>query len=318
MSGDVLLWVGAVAIFAALVFLLLSIGIGRPREVSMRDRLGGLGAEAVEQPKALASGWGRVTAFAGRQVEARGRERALGLRLESAGLTTLPGEYVAASAAVAGVAALLGLLVAGVLGALVLAAAALYGAHLWLSRRINQRRTAFDDQLPAALQLLSGSLRAGYGLIQACDSVSQEMEAPLGDEFERLVRETQMGRSIYDALESSRQRVANDDFSWVIEAIAIHRDIGGDLAELIDNVSETIRARNRIRRRVKALSAEGRLSAIILFVLPLVMTLVLRLGNPDYFTELTGTTMGQIMIVVGVVLLLIGGAWLRRLIRIQF
>jgi tight adherence protein B len=113
-------------------------------------------------------------------------------------------------------------------------------------------------------------------------------------------------------------RVDNDDFEWVVQAVDINREVGGDLTEVLDRVGETIRERDQIRRQVKALSAEGRLSALILIGLPIGMFGFIRVVNPEYIGELTGSSAGIVMIVVGVVLLLLGSIWLRNIVRVRF
>jgi tight adherence protein B len=123
---------------------------------------------------------------------------------------------------------------------------------------------------------------------------------------------------MHNALDDAAGRVRNDDFHWVVQAIDIHREVGGDLAEVLDHVAATIRSRNSVRRQVRTLSAEGRLSAVILMVLPLAMAVVIEIINPSYLDELVNTTAGNVMIVVGVALLLIGGLWMRRIIRLVF
>jgi tight adherence protein B len=112
--------------------------------------------------------------------------------------------------------------------------------------------------------------------------------------------------------------VHNADFEWVVQAIDIHRNVGGDLAEILDRVADTIRDRNSISRQVQALSAEGRLSAVILFALPIVLTVVIAIVNPGYLSELTGTPEGHFMIGLGLLLMLVGGLWMRRVIRVVF
>jgi tight adherence protein B len=110
----------------------------------------------------------------------------------------------------------------------------------------------------------------------------------------------------------------SEDFEWIVQAIDIHREVGGDLAEVLDTVSETIRERAQLRRQVKSLSAEGRLSAIILMLLPFVMVGILWVLNREYLLELTEARMGHVMLAVGAALLFAGGVWLRRIIRLEY
>ena len=165
---------------------------------------------------------------------------------------------------------------------------------------------------------MASSLRAGFGLLQAVDAVARESEAPTSEEFRRLVTESHLGRDLSESLAAMAERVHNEDFSWVVQAIEIHRTVGGDLAEVLDNVSTTIRDRNRIRRQIDALSGEGRLSAMVLFLLPLGMIVVLQVVNPGYLGELTGSSLGQVLIAIGAGLMIVGGLWLRRLTRLVF
>ena len=127
-----------------------------------------------------------------------------------------------------------------------------------------------------------------------------------------------LGRDVADAIQSVADRVDSEDFDWVVQAIAIHRQVGGDLAQVLDNVYATIRDRNRIRRQIRALSAEGRLSAIILFVLPFGMLGVISVLNPEYLAELTNNSLGITLLIGAGVLLAVGGLWLKRIVRLVF
>lgn len=182
----------------------------------------------------------------------------------------------------------------------------------------SRRQARFAEQLGDTLQILSGSLRSGYGLPQAMDAVAREAESPTAEEFRRVIVEARLGRRFTDSMKDVVDRVGNEDFAWVVQAIEIHREVGGDLAEVLDQVGDTIRDRNRIRRQVKALSAEGRLTAIILFVLPFLVVFVVQLTNPDYLRELTTRGSGQLALVGAGALMGAGGLWLRRVVRLEF
>ena len=260
----------------------------------------------------------RAASLAERSLERRGRGAKLNAALEHAGLALRPGEYVVLAVSAAFVGFALSLLVIGVAGALVVAVLVAIGFRLALRWKADRRRSRFADQLVDTLQLLAGSLRAGYGMLQAVDAVAREADSPTAEEFQRLVIETRLGRSVSDALHAMAARVDNDDFEWVEQAVDINREVGGDLTEVLDRVGETIRERDQIRRQVKALSAEGRLSALILIGLPIGMFGFIRVVNPEYIGELTGSSAGIVMIVVGVVLLLLGSIWLRNIVRVRF
>jgi tight adherence protein B len=224
---------------------------------------------------------------------------------------------VICAAATFGAFALL-LVLAGFLPALVIAAAVPLVARSIVSFQGNRRSDRFQDQLEQTLPLMAGSLRAGFGLMQALDAVARESESPTSEEFHRLVVETRLGRDVSEAMAGGAERVDSEDFDWVVQAIDIHRQVGGDLAQVLDNVAATIRDRNRIRRQIKALSAEGRLSAIILFVLPFAMFGVISVLNPDYIGELTSHSLGIGMLVFALGLLTVGGLWLKRNVRLVF
>jgi tight adherence protein B len=130
--------------------------------------------------------------------------------------------------------------------------------------------------------------------------------------------EVRLGRDVGDTLRALGERVESEDFDFVVQAIDIHREVGGDLAEVLTNVAGTIRDRNRVRLQIKTLTAEGRISAGILLALPIVMFFLVQLINPTYLQELTGSSVGRVMLGIGIALMVIGGVWMRRLIRLVF
>ena len=165
---------------------------------------------------------------------------------------------------------------------------------------------------------MAGSLRAGHSLLRAVDSVSSEAEAPTSEEFARIDNETRVGRDLNDSLDEVAQRMGSDDFTWVAQAIAIHREVGGNLAEVLDAVGHTIRERNAIRRQVKALSAEGKLSAIVLMALPFGVTAFLSISNPSYLAKFTQSAVGYGLLGVSAVMLIVGALWLKKTVAITF
>jgi tight adherence protein B len=177
-----------------------------------------------------------------------------------------------------------------------------------------RRRTQFADQLADTLQLLGSSLRAGYGLVQAVDAVAKEAPSPTDAEFRRVVVESRLGRDLSASLWAAARRLEVVDFDWVVQAIEIHREVGGDLAEVLDNVGATIRDRNQLRRQVKALTAEGRYSAYVLLALPFVLALLMKVINPEYMGDLF-KGFGLVLVGFGGVLMVTGTVWLRKLCR---
>ncbi|WP_446217491.1 type II secretion system F family protein [Micromonospora sp. IBHARD004] len=223
---------------------------------------------------------------------------------------------VRTAATVAG-AVLLGLL-GGVLGVLLGAALGWLGPGLHRRLRESRRRRAFADQLPDALQLIVGSLRSGFSLAQAIDAVVQDSPpGPLTAELGRAMAEIRLGSDLDDALERVAQRVENDDLAWAVMAIRIQRDTGGNLAEVLETTVETLRERDRLRRHVRALSAEGRLSAYVLIALPIVMAVWMLLTRREYLSPLWTTPVGLLMLVGAVVLMLVGIFWMARWIKVE-
>ncbi len=189
-----------------------------------------------------------------------------------------------------------------------------YGAVVFLAHR---RLKAFEGQLPDTLQLLAGTLRAGYSLPQGIDAVSNEIADPMGEELRRAVTEAQLGRELEDALASVAERLHSDDFSWTVMAIGIQREVGGNLNELLMTVADTMVQRERLKREVAALTAEGRVSALILSLLPPGLGTVLYVMNPDYVSVLFSRTLGLIMLGLAIVSGVVGLLWMKKVITID-
>ncbi len=243
----------------------------------------------------------------------RGRIRNL---LEGTGWSIEPGAFLAAVMLSAAAAALLSLGLVGPLYCLLSLVLVLAVAYLVVRVAADRRRDRFQDQFEGTLQLMSNSLRAGYGVNQAMDTVSREAPSPTSDEFLRALQEARLGQDQIVALRSMAQRVRCADLDWVIDAIEVNREVGGSLTELFASVADTVRARGRLARQVKALSAEGRLSAVVLVVLPFVMMGLLALINPEYIGALTGSGTGRIFMAVAAALMAIGVLWLKKIVKV--
>ncbi len=188
---------------------------------------------------------------------------------------------------------------------------------LFLEAAITRRRVAFEDQLPEILSMMASSLRAGWGIQQSIDLIVQELADPARSEFRRVQAESRLGLSPEEALEKMADRLDSDDFRWTVTAISIQREVGGNLAEVLDLVASTMRDRSELRRHIRALTSEGRLSAIILFVLPFFMMGLLLLVNPGYMSLMFSTATGMVLLAIGGVLLMVGGVWLRRASEVE-
>lgn len=257
--------------------------------------------------------------FAGRLAQRRDFEARLGLRLESAGVPLRAAEWMIIHVGVAiGVALALllisgGTLIATFLGLIIGLAIPL--AYLVIKE--SRRTTAFLAQLPDTLQLIAGSLSAGYSVPQAIDAVVQQGNQPITGEFNRALVEARLGVPIEEALDGVAERMQSKDFAWVVMAIQIQREIGGNLAELLTTVAATLRERERLRRQVSALSAEGRLSAWILGLLPPVFVVYLVLVRPEYLRPLVTEPAGWLLVGLGISLLAVGTVWMRKAVRVE-
>jgi tight adherence protein B len=238
--------------------------------------------------------------------------------IEAAGLQQSAGDFIILVGAATLAASAAGLLIAGPVMGLLAAVLVVMMVKVTLGFLASRRRKAFADQIDDSLQLLSGSLQAGHSLLQALDAVSREAEKPTSAEFARLVNETRVGRDLADTLDEIAGRMGSDDFAWVAQAIAIHREVGGDLAGVLATVGQTIRERNQIRRQVGALSAEGKLSAVVLMSLPIGVTGFLSMTNPEYLSVFTHSIVGYSMLAMAGLMLLVGGLWMRKVVSFKF
>ncbi|MGO4583848.1 type II secretion system F family protein [Arthrobacter sp. 2RAF6] len=239
-------------------------------------------------------------------------------KLDAAGLKKQPADYVLIAGIVVAFAGAIGFLLGGLVFTILMCLIAMVSLVAFLSVLTARRASKFDEQVPDALQMLSGGMRAGHSLLRAVDATAQESEAPMTEEMSRIVNETRIGRDLGASLNDVAIRTGSEDFGWIAQAIEIHREVGGDLAEVLDHVGETIRDRNQIRRQVRALSAEGRMSALVLLALPVVMFIALLFINPSYAHTFTSTVPGYLMLAAAAVMLSVGAWWLSRLIKPKY
>lgn len=250
-------------------------------------------------------------------AEERGILERLQRKLEQADLALKPAEALFFTALVAAVAMLLGAAFAGIIG--LFAAGVVFGFMpvAFLNFKARARRKKFTSQLPDVLTLLAGSLRAGYSLIQGIDAVSQQCEAPMSLELQRALSEARLGRPVEEALQDISDRVGSDDFEWTVMAIKIQREVGGNLAELLMTVANTMVERERLRREVLALTAEGRISSIILSALPPVIAGVIFFINPTYMDPMLEQWIGQALLVVAGFMIIIGYIVMKKMTEIE-
>jgi tight adherence protein B len=181
----------------------------------------------------------------------------------------------------------------------------------------SRRRKRFNAQLPDALTSLSGALRAGRSIGQAMEALSREMGDPMGRELRKIVAEVRLGRTLHDTLSDAADRIGSEDFRWAVLAMQIQAEVGGNLAELLDQVAATMRERSRMKGEVKALTAEGRASAMMLVVMVPALGGVMSMMNREYMEPLFTTSTGRILL--GVCVVMIGGGylWMNSMVKID-
>lgn len=183
--------------------------------------------------------------------------------------------------------------------------------------RIGHRLKAFDAQLGDTLTLLSNALKAGYSFAQAIDTVAKNAVPPIADEFGRAVREMNLGGSPDEALQNITKRIASADFDLVATAYSIHRTVGGNLAEILDNIAYTIRERVRIKGEIATLTAQARASGTLITFLPLVLALFMYFVTPTYFRPMFENFVGWVLIAIGIFMIFIGNLIIRRVVAIE-
>ncbi len=314
-------------VFAALLVVALLV-VGSParddrtrRLADQIDRYGPRRVPTRDKAKANVPGTAARTAvaLASRLLKSSSAERGLAQRLDLAGVARDPAEWLlmgccacvvlAAVFTILGGSILIGLLAGFSIG--------WAGMRLALSVRISRRRAAFSDQLADILQLIAGSLKAGFSLPQALAAAVREGAHPAAGEFSRALAEARLGIDLQVALEAVANRMNSDDLRWVIMAIRIQREVGGNLAEILTSTAGTMRERASLHRHVRALSAEGRLSAYILIGLPVVTGLYLFSRDRSYEHPLYTTAAGLLMLGGSAVLFVAGVLWMRVVIKVE-
>jgi tight adherence protein B len=323
-TGSWALILGLAGIFLALLLgLLLLLGGPRggnraqrlERQLDRHYRAGPPGSPAADDEGKVAGavvGW-----VAG--LLSDGLEERLARRLDLAGIARKPAEWILLAATASLVLAVLLTLLTGnpVVGILLSAAAGWLGARLIVSVRIARRRAAFADQLPDMLQLVAGALQSGFSLPQALGAVVREDSQPAAGEFSRALAETRIGGELEAALDRVADRMDSTDLRWAVMAIRVQRTVGGNLVEVLRTTMVTMRERAQLRRHVRALSAEGRLSAYILVALPLVIGAWMFITRRSYVHPLYTTPFGLVMLIGAAVLMVIGSLWMRVLIKVE-
>ena len=325
-------WAGSLGmgLIALLTFLTVgALGLASLRLDARRRRQQQLRSRLV--PRSVEHGWdaepptgdrparmsSQLTEVADRLVDGSSAGQWLARRLGHAGWAIGSGEFLTI--------VFIGVLLLGVLGfvlgsavwALAGVALGAFAPFVVLSNAAGRRLAAIQGQLADTLMVIASSMRAGHSFLQSLDSAAKEIDEPAAGEFGRVLREIRLGRDTDDALEALVERVGSQDLEWAVTAIAVQRKIGGNLAEVLETVANTIRERDTLRRQMRVLSAESRISVVVLTVLPILIAIYLMVVNPDYLRTLTTTTPGKIISISALALMGIGYLWMKRIVKLD-
>ncbi|HHU90926.1 MAG TPA: secretion system protein [Clostridiaceae bacterium] len=240
------------------------------------------------------------------------------MKLTNANLLMKPEEFLSICLILFVISGLLGaLLFKNFLMVIAMAAIGWITPLLILNRNISKRLKKINNQLGDTLAVLSNSLKAGHSFFQAVDSVSRELTGPVADEFAKLQKEISLGVSTETALENMVNRVGSDDLELMVTAVLIQRQIGGNLAEILDNISETIRQRIRAKGEIRTLTAQGRMSGWIIALLPFFLAIMVSVISPEHIKPLITNPLGIIMIMIALVMEFLGIIFVRKIINIE-
>lgn len=238
--------------------------------------------------------------------------------LYNAGVKSDPATFTVLVAVASLTGGILGaLLTNGLIGILIAVAVPLV-AKIGLSVMTDKRRGKFEAQLTDTIQMLIGGLRVGHSIMRSIEAAATEADAPTSEELSRVVNEVRIGKDAHLALDEAARRMDSEDFQWIGQAIQINREVGGDLAEVLEQVAGTIRERSEIKGQVRALSGEGKMSAYILMAMPVMVAIFISLINPGYTDVFFTEPIGIAMLVASLIMFAIGGFWMSRIVKIKF
>ena len=309
-------------LFILLILIFLLEYRSRNRQaLARRMRYYAGGMETQEKPrerKSLAERFRSLLQSGGKLLSNIRHARGLDFKMQQAGFPLLGTEFlilVAISMAVAFVVSsgMARKLYVGLFAALGVAMA----EWIYVLIRIDRREAAFTNQLGDCLTMVANAMRAGFSFLQAMDLISKEMEPPISDEFKHVMRDINLGASVERALDDMDKRVNSPDFSLVVTAVLIQQQVGGDLAHILDTISETIQDRIRMRREVKTLTAQGRMSGWVLVALPVLTGFLISATSPGYMEPLFNEKIGQIAILLAIVMDIIGYIVIQRIVDID-
>jgi tight adherence protein B len=316
---------GAAAV-GLLTFGIFSMATAERDRVAMRVSRTGIGVRHMQGPATDVRVHGRASNFFApidRALVRYGWAERSRLELDQADLALHVSEFVIMRAfgtlATFGIIALVGgFQLLFILFGFIAAAVAYWQFGAFVRRRISRRRNAIDAQLDQALVSIAGSVRAGFSFLQACQLSVNQMQWPLKQEFEAMLEEVSVGASIDDALRNLSEKVESYEVDIAVNAVLVQRQVGGSLAEILDNVAHTIRERRELKGHLMALTAQQRLSAIFVASVPIGMAVLLSLTSWQFMKPLYLTLTGNILLSVGIIMDILGFLVMRRMTRIDF
>lgn len=255
--------------------------------------------------------------FLNRLLAGRGVTDALAARLRRAGLTMNPATFLLITAVLAGLGVLLGGRV-GIIGRLAGIVVGVFLPLAWLGRTTKKRMEAFEHQLPDAIDMLVSALKSGYSFHAATNFLGQELGEPLGPEFGRMYDEQRLGIEARQALFNLQERVGTLDIRMFVTALQIQRETGGNLSEVLTNTGQVMRERVAVRGALETLTAEAKLSARLLAVLPVAVFFGLSLISPEFTGAFTATRSGQLMLLGAAISVAIGYSIMMKIANIEY
>ncbi len=245
------------------------------------------------------------------------QSRRLETKLARAAIALKPSEFVVLSGLLALMPLGLVLLGYSLVSSFALAMLGVVLPQFYLRMRQVKRTKKLSAQIPECLVMIANALKAGYSFLQSMELVARETEDPIAQEFTKVLKEMNLGVTTEHALEAMVVRVGSDDLDIVITAVLIQRQIGGNLSQILDSISETIRERIKIKGEIQTLTAQGRVSGIVISGLPICIGCFIYIINPDYLSVLFTETLGQLFLALGFVGQVIAALLIRKIVSIQ-
>ena len=289
----------------------------RAEQSFLEDRLG-ITEERAVQPDFTAQRSTPVGDALNRALASRGVGSDLSTQLARADLKITVGEFMAATVIlVIGAGAIAYVLRKDILLTAIACLGAFFGPRIYVSMTRNRRLKAFTNQLGDTINLMVNGIRAGYSILQAMEAVSQEMGPPISDEFGRVVQEVQLGLTLEHAMNNMLRRVPSDDLDMMITAINVQREVGGNLAEVLDSISFTIRERVRIRGELLAMTGQSRMSGYMIGMVPVALAVFLYILNPAYMGQMVDHVCGYVMLACAGIGVAAGFAVINKIMQIE-